>query len=103
MAKDVIPIDADSAVAIRICAPYGIIPWTQHEVVSIKLAARSAFKPYFSDNSFTIEPDVIIATVLLAVNKLMTVGKKKEETAEIVKTDETILLEEIRDLLKKRK
>ena len=45
----------------------------------------------------------VLFILLKAVNKLMTVGKKKEETAEIVKTDETILLEEIRDLLKKRK
>ena len=52
---------------------------------------------------------VIMAFVLFMllkfVNKLMTVGKKKEkeETPEIVKSDETILLEEIRDLLKKQK
>ena len=42
--------------------------------------------------------------ILKAVNKLMTVGKKEQEVAaEIVKTDETIVLEEIRDLLKKNK
>lgn len=52
---------------------------------------------------------VIMAFVLFMllkfVNKLMTVGKKKEkeETPEIVKSDEAILLEEIRDLLKKQK
>ena len=46
----------------------------------------------------------VLFILLKSVNKLMTVGKKKEEeAAEIVKTDETILLEEIRDLLKKRK
>ena len=46
----------------------------------------------------------VLFLILKAVNKLMTVGKKKEEAAaEIVKTDETILLEEIRDLLKKNK
>ena len=45
----------------------------------------------------------VLFIMLKAVNKLMAVGKKKEETAaEIVKTDETILLEEIRDLLKKK-
>lgn len=51
---------------------------------------------------------IIIALVLFIilkfVNKLMSVGKKKEveETPEIVKSDEAILLEEIRDLLKKQ-
>lgn len=45
----------------------------------------------------------VLFIMLKAVNKLMAVGKKKEEAAaEIVKTDETILLEEIRDLLKKK-
>ena len=52
---------------------------------------------------------VIMAFVLFLmlkfVNKITTVGKKKkeEEVAAPVKSDETILLEEIRDLLKKRK
>ncbi len=50
---------------------------------------------------------VIMAFVLFMllrfVNKVMSVGKKKEEAAAPVKTDEAILLEEIRDLLKKRK
>lgn len=52
---------------------------------------------------------VIMAFVLFLmlkfVNKITTVGKKKkeEEIAAPVKSDETILLEEIRDLLKKRK
>ena len=52
---------------------------------------------------------VIMAFVLFLmlkfVNKITTVGKKKkeEEVADPVKSDETILLEEIRDLLKKRK
>ena len=47
---------------------------------------------------------LVLFFLLKAVNKLMTVGKKKEEetVAEIVKTDEVILLEEIRDLLKKQ-
>ena len=49
---------------------------------------------------------LIMAFLMLkGVNKLMTVGKKKkeEETPEVVKSDEAVLLEEIRDLLKKRK
>lgn len=46
----------------------------------------------------------VLFIMLKAVNKLMTVGKKEQEAAaEIVKTDETIVLEEIRDLLKKNK
>ena len=46
----------------------------------------------------------VLFLMLKAVNKIMTVGKKKkEEAAAPVKTDETILLEEIRDLLKKKK
>ena len=47
----------------------------------------------------------VLFVLLKSVNKLMSVGKKKEteETPEIVKSDETILLEEIRDLLKKQK
>ena len=47
----------------------------------------------------------ILFLMLKGVNKLMEKGKKKkaEETPEVVKSDEAILLEEIRDLLKKRK
>ena len=47
----------------------------------------------------------VLFVLLKSVNKLMEVGKKKEveETPEIVKSDEAILLEEIRDLLKKQK
>ncbi len=47
----------------------------------------------------------VLFLMLKAVNKLMTIGKKKEEekVEAPVKSDETILLEEIRDLLKKRK
>lgn len=46
----------------------------------------------------------VLFVLLKSVNKLMSVGKKKEveETPEIVKSDETIILEEIRDLLKKQ-
>lgn len=47
---------------------------------------------------------LVLFFILKAVNKLMTVGKKKEEEiAEITKTDEVLLLEEIRDLLKKQR
>ncbi len=46
----------------------------------------------------------ILFLMLKGVNKLVEVGKrKKEEPQAPVKSDETILLEEIRDLLKKRK
>ena len=46
----------------------------------------------------------ILFLMLEGVNKLMEVGKKKkEEAAAPIKTDETILLEEIRDILKKNK
>jgi len=47
---------------------------------------------------------LILFFLLKGFNKLTSIGKKKEEEAEapaVVKTDETILLEEIRDLLKK--
>ena len=48
---------------------------------------------------------LVLFFLLKAVNKIMTIGKKdeEEETPEIVKSDETKLLEEIRDLLKKQK
>ena len=47
----------------------------------------------------------VLFLMLKAVNKIMAVGKKeeKESVPEIVKSDETVLLEEIRDLLKKKK
>ena len=46
----------------------------------------------------------VLFLLLKFVNKITSVGKKKEteETPEIVKSDETILLEEIRDILKKK-
>ena len=46
----------------------------------------------------------VLFILLKSVNKIMELGKKKEveKTPEIVKSDETILLEEIRDLLKKQ-
>ena len=46
----------------------------------------------------------ILFLMLKGVNKLVEAGKKKKEEPKApVKSDETILLEEIRDLLKKRK
>ena len=44
----------------------------------------------------------ILFLLLKSFNKLMTIGKKKEEEAkeEIKKSNEELLLEEIRDLLK---
>ena len=46
----------------------------------------------------------VLFILLKVVNKIMAVGKKeKEEATAIVKSDEAILLEEIRDLLKKSK
>lgn len=47
---------------------------------------------------------LILFLLIKGVNKLMTIGKKKEESTPeaVIKTDEAILLEEIRDLLKKR-
>ena len=49
----------------------------------------------------------VLFLMLKAVNKLMNLKKKEEkketeETPEIVKSDETVLLEEIRDILKKK-
>ena len=47
---------------------------------------------------------LILFLMLKGVNKLVEAGKKKKEEPKApVKSDETILLEEIRDLLKKRK
>lgn len=45
---------------------------------------------------------LVLFLVLKSVNKLMSLGKKKEEAAP-VKSDEVVLLEQIRDELKKRK
>ena len=49
----------------------------------------------------------VLFCLLKAVNRIVEAGKKKEEeqpeTPEIVKSDEAVLLEEIRDLLKKNK
>lgn len=47
---------------------------------------------------------LVLFLMLKSVNKLVGARKKKtEETPKVVKSDETILLEEIRDLLKKNK
>lgn len=43
----------------------------------------------------------VLFLLLKFVNKLAAMGKKKEETKAVIKSDETLLLEEIRDLLKK--
>ena len=44
---------------------------------------------------------LVLFILLKVVNKITTGNKKEEEAA--VKTDEAVLLEEIRDLLKKKK
>ena len=48
---------------------------------------------------------LVLFILLKVVNGIMEAGKKKkaEETPAVVKSDEAILLEEIRDLLKKKK
>ena len=48
---------------------------------------------------------LILFILLKAVNRLMEMSKKKqeEEAPAVVKSDETLLLEEIRDLLKENK
>ena len=43
----------------------------------------------------------VLFLLLKAVNKVLNAGKKKKDDAPAPKTDEAILLEEIRDLLKK--
>lgn len=47
----------------------------------------------------------VLFLMLKGVNKLMTINKKKQKDDDVLitKTDEVLLLEEIRDLLKKRK
>ena len=46
---------------------------------------------------------LVLFLILKSFNKLASIGKKEAEEAVAPKTDEAILLEEIRDLLKKRK
>ena len=46
---------------------------------------------------------LVLFFILKGFNKLASLGKKEAEEAVAPKTDEAILLEEIRDLLKKRK
>lgn len=46
---------------------------------------------------------LVLFLILKAFNKLAALGKKEEEETVVPKTDEAVLLEEIRDLLKKRK
>lgn len=45
----------------------------------------------------------VLFMLLKVVNKISSIGKKPKEEAPAKKSDEVILLEEIRDLLKKRK
>ena len=45
----------------------------------------------------------VLFLLLKAVNKVLSVGKKKKDDAPVPKSDEVLLLEEIRDLLKKSK
>lgn len=46
----------------------------------------------------------VLFVLLKSFNKILSVGKKKEEEPKkVVKSDEVVLLEEIRDLLKKQK
>ena len=45
---------------------------------------------------------LVLFLILKAFNKLAALGKKEEEETVVPKTDEAVLLEEIRDLLKKR-
>ena len=46
---------------------------------------------------------LVLFFILKGFNKLASIGQKEEEEAVAPKTDEAVLLEEIRDLLKKRK
>ena len=43
----------------------------------------------------------VLFLLLKAVNKVLSAGKKKKDDAPVPKSDEVLLLEEIRDLLKK--
>ncbi len=45
----------------------------------------------------------VLFMILKVVNKILAVGKKKEEETPAKKPDDVVLLEEIRDLLKKQK
>ena len=45
----------------------------------------------------------VLFLILKFVNKIMAIGKKEEAAVAPVKSDEVVLLEEIRDLLKKQK
>lgn len=72
---------------------------------TIKIYGRQVIK--YGDFITSVINFLIMALVLFfmlkAVNKLMTVGKKKEEEpVEITKSEDIVLLEEIRDLLKKK-
>ena len=64
-------MDANPA-AIRSCAPYGISPCVKQENVSRILALLRLSTPYFPAMSWANGPAVMMATVLLAVHKLIT-------------------------------
>lgn len=62
--------------AIRICAPYGMSPWTTQEKVSSIEAVLRGEMLYFSEILRAILPTVMIAIVLLAVQRFMTDTRK---------------------------
>ena len=77
------------------------------ELVVLKLAEPVKFMLFkYGDFITAVINFIIMAFILFLllkfVNKVLAVGKK-EEKKEPIKTDEAILLEEIRDLLKKSK
>ena len=59
----------ESPAAISNCAPYGMIPCTQHENVSSMEAHFLLSTPYLSPICLAIPPTVMMATVLFAVHK----------------------------------
>ena len=69
----------------------------------ISTSTPALFKSYISGATCVTRSALFM--ILKIVNRIMTIGKKKEEekVEAPVKSDETILLEEIRDLLKKNK
>ena len=55
--------------AIRSWAPYGMSPWTKQENVSRMLATRRRSRPKRSAMSLAMPPTVMMAMVLLAVQR----------------------------------
>ena len=80
------------------------LPWVDY--TNLDAASTKALSINYGDFITAIINFLIMAFVLFimlkAVNRLMTIGKKKEEeeTVKITKSNEEVLLEEIRDLLK---